>query len=45
MGRDWGEQMGLLKEKADDLYRMKGVLNIAKQGDIKFVMHGVHLDC
>eukprot|EP00976_Prorocentrum_cordatum_P062230 1176639-Prorocentrum_minimum.AAC.2 len=33
---------GLLQAKARDLYRSKGVLSIAGQGDIKFVFQGVH---
>jgi len=32
----------LLKEKAADLYRTKGVLAFADQGDTKFVFQGVH---
>jgi G3E family GTPase len=32
----------LLKEKANDLYRTKGVLAFADQGDTKFVFQGVH---
>lgn len=33
---------GLLQAKAADLYRTKGVLAFANQGDIKFVFQGVH---
>lgn len=33
---------GLLQEKASDLYRTKGVLAFADQGDQKFVFQGVH---
>ena len=32
----------LLQEKAADLYRTKGVLSFAEQGDVKFVFQGVH---
>lgn len=32
----------LLKEKAADFYRTKGVLAFADQGDSKFVFQGVH---
>jgi G3E family GTPase len=32
----------LLREKASDLYRSKGVLSIHDQGDTKFVFQGVH---
>lgn len=32
----------LLQAKARDLYRSKGVLSIAGQGDVKFVFQGVH---
>jgi G3E family GTPase len=32
----------LLKEKGADLYRTKGVLAFADQGDTKFVFQGVH---
>ena len=32
----------LLKERAADLYRTKGVLAFADQGDTKFVFQGVH---
>lgn len=32
----------LLAEKAADLYRTKGVLSFAGQGDVKFVFQGVH---
>lgn len=32
----------LLQEKAADLFRTKGVLNFADQGDTKFVFQGVH---
>lgn len=32
----------LLKAKAADLYRTKGVLAFADQGDVKFVFQGVH---
>jgi len=32
----------LLKEKAADLYRTKGILAFADQGDAKFVFQGVH---
>lgn len=34
--------MELLKERAADLYRTKGVLSFHGQGDIKFVFQGVH---
>lgn len=33
---------GLLKERAVDLFRTKGVLAFADQGDTKFVFQGVH---
>jgi len=33
---------GLLQAKAADLYRTKGVLAFANQGDTKFVFQGVH---
>lgn len=33
---------GLLNEKAKDLYRTKGILAFADQGDTKFVFQGVH---
>lgn len=32
----------LLQAKAADLYRTKGVLAFANQGDVKFVFQGVH---
>ena len=32
----------LLQERAADLYRTKGVLSFADQGDVKFVFQGVH---
>merc|ERR1712137_1073152 len=34
--------MDLLKERADDLYRTKGVLSFHGQGNTKFVFQGVH---
>lgn len=34
--------MDLLKERAADLYRTKGLLNFHGQGDTKFVFQGVH---
>lgn len=34
--------MDLLKERAADLYRTKGVLSFQGQGDTKFVFQGVH---
>jgi len=34
--------MDLLKERAADLYRTKGVLSFHGQGDVKFVFQGVH---
>jgi G3E family GTPase len=34
--------MDLLKKRAADLYRLKGVLSFHGQGDTKFVFHGVH---
>ena len=34
--------MNLLQEQARDLYRSKGVLSFAGQGDTKFVFQGVH---
>ena len=33
---------GLLQEKGKELYRTKGVLAFAEQGDVKFVFQGVH---
>lgn len=33
---------GLLAAKAEDIYRSKGVLAFADQGDTKFVFQGVH---
>ena len=33
---------GLLQAKATDIYRSKGVLAFADQGDTKFVFQGVH---
>jgi G3E family GTPase len=39
----FNEFMGnLLKEKAADFYRTKGILAFSNQGDIKFVFQGVH---
>ena len=32
----------LLNERAKDLYRTKGILAFADQGDMKFVFQGVH---
>lgn len=32
----------LLKGKADDLYRTKGILAFSNQGDVKYVFQGVH---
>jgi len=37
-----GYMMDLLKKRAADLYRLKGVLSFHGQGDTKFVFHGVH---
>lgn len=34
--------MDLLKERAADLYRTKGLLSFHGQGDTKFVFQGVH---
>jgi len=34
--------MDLLKERAEDLYRTKGLLSFHGQGDTKFVFQGVH---
>lgn len=34
--------MDLLRERAADLYRTKGVLSFHGQGDTKFVFQGVH---
>jgi len=34
--------MDLLRERAADLYRTKGVLSFHGQGDVKFVFQGVH---
>lgn len=34
--------MDLLRERAEDLYRTKGVLSFHGQGDVKFVFQGVH---
>merc|ERR1712194_724510 len=34
--------MDLLRERAADLYRTKGLLSFHGQGDIKFVFQGVH---
>merc|ERR1712070_966197 len=34
--------MDLLRERAEDIYRSKGVLNFHGQGDVKFVFQGVH---
>ena len=34
--------MRLLQERARDIYRSKGVLCFAGQGDAKFVFQGVH---
>jgi len=34
--------MDLLRERAADLYRTKGVLSFQGQGDVKFVFQGVH---
>ena len=37
-----GYMMDLLRKRAADLYRLKGVLSFHGQGDTKFVFHGVH---
>lgn len=34
--------MDLLKERAADIYRSKGLLSFHGQGDTKFVFQGVH---
>lgn len=34
--------MDLLRERAADIYRSKGVLSFHGQGDTKFVFQGVH---
>mmetsp|Transcript_25922 Transcript_25922/g.37153 ORF Transcript_25922/g.37153 Transcript_25922/m.37153 type:complete len:87 (-) Transcript_25922:138-398(-) len=34
--------MDLLKERAADMYRTKGLLSFHGQGDTKFVFQGVH---
>jgi len=34
--------MDLLKDRAADLYRTKGLLSFHGQGDVKFVFQGVH---
>ncbi len=34
--------MRLLQASAHDMYRSKGILSFAGQGDIKFIFQGVH---